>query len=289
MLTTLAAALFALAFAPSVPAAQTPATIAAPQPKVDALSRVAIIGASVSEGFQAEQGWQVAFAASLARESKVVDNSATSMFFMDPQANGAPQVDAALAAKPTLVLAVDFLFWFGYGTRDGDGGKIKSEDARVALLEKGLALLDKIECPLVVGDFPDMSVAVGTILRSSQMPKPETLTKLNARFAEWAKGKPNVITVPLAAWMNDLHANKTLELAGQKYEPAVTAKWMQADHLHPTAAGLAALAIMVDTQLEARKLVAKQDYLAEVAKIVERMQPKPETTPVPAPVPAGGK
>ena len=285
MLTALAAALFALSFAPSIPAAQTPGAVAAPEIKIDALSRVAIIGASVSEGFQAEQGWQAAFTASIAREFKCVDNGATSLFFMDPNQHGATQVDAALAAKPTLVLAVDFLFWYGYGTRDADGGRIKSEEARVALLEKGLALLDKFECPVVVGDFPDMSVSVGKMLQSKQMPATETLVKLNARFAEWAKGKPNVIALPLAQWMNDLHAHKTLELAGHKYEPEVTAKWMQDDQLHPTAAGLAALAALVDTHLEAHKLIAKKDYVADVAKVVERMQPKPEKTPAPV----GGK
>jgi hypothetical protein len=206
------------------------------------------------------------------------------MFFMDPKRHATPQIDAALAAKPTLVLAVDFLFWFGYGTRDFDGA-IKNEDARVALLEKGLALLDKFECTVVVGDFPDMSVAVGTMLEPSQMPKPETLVKLNARFAEWLKGKKNVVALPLAAWMNDLHAHKTLEIAGQKYEPTVTARWMQDDHLHPTAEGLAALATLVDSQLEARKIVTKKDYIPDAAKVLERMQAKPEK----APTPAGGK
>jgi len=273
MLTVLAVALLSLA--PQAPAAQASGAAVAQASKVDALSRVAIIGASLSEGYRADPGWQAAFGASLARECNFVANGATSMFFLHPVSSATSEVEAALAQKPTLVLAVDFLFWFGYGTRDAEGAAIKSEDARVTLLDKGLALLDKFDCPVVVGDFPDMSVSVGTMLQPKQMPAPETLAKLNARFAEWAKGRQNVIALPLAAWMSDMHARKVLEIGAQKYEPAVTATWMQPDKLHPTAAGLAALATVVDGQLEACKLLAKTDYIADAAKVLERMQPKP--------------
>ena len=69
------------------------------------------------------------------------------------------------------------------------------------LLERGLAQLNRIVdagVPLVVGDVPDMSLAVGKMLSKAQMPKLETITLANERIRAWAKDKPRVAILPLA-------------------------------------------------------------------------------------------
>jgi hypothetical protein len=256
----------------------TTATIARAE-RANALERVAIIGASVSHGHRAPPGWQAAFEASLSTDNHVVANAATSMVFLGPKQYAAPQIELALAQKPTLVLAVDFLFWFGYGTKTFDGDRIETEAERLALLDAGLALLDKIECPLVVGDFPDMTQAAGVMLRPEQLPQRATIEQLNARLAEWAKSKKNVVLVPLAAWARDLLSRKTLVIGSQTYEPSVTAKWIQPDRLHPTAEGLAALATLVDVELATAKLERETDFIVDVARVYARMTPSTSSAP----------
>lgn len=276
MFLALIVALCALVAPSGASAVQSPAPKAAAQAtKTDVLERVAIIGASVSEGFQAAPGWQAAFEASLVRERACVANAATALVFMGPKTYAAPQLERVLAERPTLVLAVDFLFWFGYGTLDFEGGALATGEARLALFERGLALLDKLECTLAVGDLPDMSAAVGRMLEARQVPQPATLDKLNARLAAWAKPKHNVVVVPLAAWMRELQAKKPVRIGAAAYAPTETARWMQTDALHPTAEGLAALATLVGAELEARKLVTKKERVAGVAEVLERMKVAP--------------
>ena len=40
------------------------------------------------------------------------------LFFMSPSRRGHHQATTAAATDPTLVMGLDFLFWYGYGNRD---------------------------------------------------------------------------------------------------------------------------------------------------------------------------
>jgi len=168
------------------------------------LQRVFMIGASASSGFllQADVGVPTSLTdvleAALVSEHEPVQASTSLSFFLSPLASGEKQIDKALAYEPTLLLALDFLFWFGYG-------RVASEDARLERLEQGLWLLDKLEGPLVVCDLPDMSAALDgrgpfgvPMLRPSQIPRGATLERLNAMLAAWAAERGDVIVVPLA-------------------------------------------------------------------------------------------
>jgi hypothetical protein len=111
-----------------------------------------------------------------------VTGDASGLFFTNPGVMGSAQVDATLTQEPrvTMVFADDFLFWFVYGALSADRTPIKEESQRLQLLENGLAQLNRIVdagVPLVVGDVPDMSLAVGKMLSKAQMPKLETIAR----------------------------------------------------------------------------------------------------------------
>lgn len=214
--------------------------------------RVAILGASLSQGFGARPGWGAAFAASRAIPPEVVSEHCTLFFFAKPVEHGTSLAEKARAADPTLVLAVDFLFWFGYGAVDISGGKLASEDDRLRLLDRGLSLLEPFTCPLVIGDFPDASPAVGKILAPEQMPAPKTLAALNKRVGDWAATRTNVVVLPLAEWMAQIRHGRTIRIGAHEFGKEAAAEWLQKDQLHPTSEGLIALAMLVNERLTNR-------------------------------------
>lgn len=264
----------ALATAHAAPQAAKPAAVpsAAAAPKRHAVEQVAIVGASLSEGFQAAPGWGAAFEASFARAGKVASNHSSSLVFMDLAGYGLAQAELALEEAPTLLLAIDYLFWFGYGSQDVDGKPVADEAQRLEMLERGLKSLEKFECPLVLGDFPNMSEAVGRILMPAQMPKAETLDKLNRRLREWAAPRENVVVIGLSSWVEELKSGKAIRIGERTYAAEVTKTWLQEDRLHPTVAGLAALATLVQHELATRKFVAANDYHSDAAAVLERLR-----------------
>ena len=255
-LACLAAALLAM-----VPAAMPIASARAPAPGVDARtlwSRVHFIGASASAGFGVRmpgaragagrgEAMTLARVAGLARVSAgEVTGDATGMFFMSPLQTGEGQVEQSLAMDPppTLVVADDFLFWFTYGATDADRRPVRDESQRLATLERGLALLERIDArgiPLVVGDIPDMSPAVGRMLSRAQMPEAETIGRANARIREWARERPRVAVLPLARLVEDLRSGKPFTAGRRSWSESTDGPLIQRDQLHPTFAGTVAL------------------------------------------------
>lgn len=220
--------------------------------------RVHVIGASASAGFGVRaplptghqgrtQALSLARIAQAARQqSGAVTGDATSLFFLSPVATGDKQVASvlALAQKPTIVFAVDYLFWFTYGAMDAEQKPIKDEKQRAALLEVGLQNLDKLVkagVPVVVGDLPDMSAAVGTMLSKSQMPQLTTLKSANERLVAWAAERPLVAVVPLAALVTQLNGQEPFKAGTRMWSNKTDGPLIQADHLHPTFVGSVAL------------------------------------------------
>lgn len=223
-------------------------------------AQVRVIGASASSGFgvvpPSEEGSkerlrsvnlaQVADCAA-GGASKVV-GKASSFFFSSPLETGTAQVEWVLAdeTRPSLVIAGDFLFWFTYGSHGTGEGDAASDDESVRLktLESGLALLDRLveaQIPVVVGDVPDMSPAVGKMLSPRQMPAKATLQKANERIRAWAEGKKRVAVMPLAKLVEDLRSGKPFESGRRTWSEASDGALIQRDQLHPTFAGLVAV------------------------------------------------
>ncbi len=222
-----------------------------------------VIGASASAGFGVRpplppdhpgrlQPVTLAAVADAARAGAgTVTGDATGLFFLSPSTNGAREVDGTLAAqpRPTIVVGVDFLFWFTYGAADGDGRAIRDEKQRLAHLEAGLALADRVVkagIPLVIGDIPDMSPAVGKMLSKAQMPALDTIARANERIRAWAEERPRVAVVPLARLVAELRSGKPFEAGRRTWSESADGALIQRDQLHPTFVGSLALLACIE-------------------------------------------
>ncbi len=175
-------------------------------------------------------------------QTAMVVTRAHMAMFSDPQGLGERQVRQALRGQPDLVVAVDFLFWFGYGSVGrGDRGR----ESRLQLQAKGLELLDSLNCPIILGDYPDMSGADARILHPRMIPDEETLDELNRRLRDWAEERPRVRLFPLARWVKQL-VEEGYPIPMEK-GPAQTPPLylLQSDRLHATRLGMAVLGFQV--------------------------------------------
>ena len=225
--------------------------------------RVAVIGASASAGFGCvyrEKREDGEYAASFRlidmvrlacpELALVTSDMSSGFFFMAPVRNGSKAAARAREFKPDCVVALDFLFWYCYGDDAPEGGALKDESQRLAKLELGLKELESFEVPVLVGDLPDMSRAVGKMLSARQMPAADTLRKANARFLEWAAGRSNVRVVPLARMQRQLMDENALDIGDTRIESKPDAPLLQRDELHPAPHGMAGLACAVASELK---------------------------------------
>jgi hypothetical protein len=209
--------------------------------------RVVVIGASASAGFTVYEPFggtntlkcrlSYYVESALATPHEPVRNLAVALLFLNPEGLGQQQVEVALTRKPTLLMGVDFLFWYGYG----DG---LSDDERRLRFNRGLKLLESFQCPMVVGDIPDASYATNSgIISPGQVPSPAVLAWANQRLKEWAALHTNVTILPLAHLMKAIVAHESLTGHGEVLTAKYSAEMLQADHLHPTPRGAAWLAL----------------------------------------------
>ncbi len=203
------------------------------------LDRVVVLGASLSAGFGNLLPLHMILRKAFPERKWTARNlkdTATSLFFLQPLGTGKFQVDKALDFKPTLVVGLDFLFWYLYGQ--------VPEKSRLQRLEKGLEQLERLgKVPVVVGDIPDMHGASPEMLPPSAIPKKETLKAANQRIYAWAKKHPNVLLFPLAKFTRKAKA-KGWDLkpgAGEKAPSPILhltpSQLLQKDRLHPSRAG----------------------------------------------------
>ncbi|MGK0185544.1 MAG: hypothetical protein ACI9R3_001322 [Verrucomicrobiales bacterium] len=210
--------------------------------------RPVLIGASVSGGFtQSEMlggpktaGYRLKHYvdAAILGEHDSAEAFGGAYFFMNPEKNGTTCVEKALTHQPSLVIAVDFLFWFCYG----DG---LTDAQRLEMFEKGLLLLEKFEVPMVVGNLPNAEAAVDKMLSKSQMPTLEVIDKCNARLLEWAKNRKAVAVLPLSDFMAATVANKPLQVRDHHWPGGSSRALLQPDFLHPSHHGCVGLTMFV--------------------------------------------
>lgn len=255
---------------PTLAAPQTPAPVAPPH-ATNHLERIVILGASLSGGFGVERNFAEVIQASLRAPERPPLLLSSLRLFTDPHTFGAREISQALDARPSLVVAIDFLFWFGYGSVDARGGKIAQEAGRLELLEDGLALLSKLDCPLVVGDFPDMSAAVGKMMAPEQMPAKSTLPLLSRRVREWAATRKNTIVLPLSEIVPLLDSPEGVRMGRHVLPP----EWqlLQDDQLHPTVEGLVGMAQLVCDGLVKNGLAREDDFDFDLASVMRKLKP----------------
>lgn len=256
-------------------APQTPAEPTQP------FDRIALIGASVTWGF----GNQIEIPLEtythhepvdladiidvmILKDHEIVVSGGDVAFFRTPRTSGARLAAEAAEAEPTLVLALDFLFWYGYGNRGIESRVHTGSKSRLKLLEMGLAELDRFDCPVVVFDFPDVSPAIGLMLNRSQVPTAETLAALNARLHEWASTKPNVILLPLHETLTQIRADEGFAIEDLQWPAGSLRTIILPDNLHPTTDGTIALAQLAVRALDnSTSTIGPDDYVRKPEQV----------------------
>ncbi len=213
------------------------------------LSSIAVIGASVSCGSGNAKELRVLRDVPLgvflkstltdeqSKRSRFLDLGDT-FFFMNPDVNANVQVSKAKAFEPTLIVALDFLFWFAYGE------ETRKSPRRAEGLERGLRILGRLDGPMVVGDLPDIDHALqgvgpfgGPIVRPAMFPSTEERLAMNQRIAEWAKARGNVRMVHLDGLITKMIRGEPVELRGNAWTVKKLSNALQRDRLHPTVKG----------------------------------------------------
>jgi hypothetical protein len=231
--------------------AEPPTPAPEPEPSQIPVLCVAVIGASFSGGYglrsELETNFDLARTLALALKAPQVEahSLANNVFIQNPEGLGKGQVARAQEFEPTLVIGLDFLFWYAYGYRRGC-------EARLLSLEEGLATLDQFECPVLVGDLIDATQALSgstafaagrSVLRPRQIPHEDCLTQLNARIKEWADSRSNVHVYSLSKYYEEAFKPGSFSLRGNVYGPERKPGLMQADLLHSTFRGTAAVCL----------------------------------------------
>ncbi|MEP4076683.1 hypothetical protein [Haloferula sp.] len=237
------------------------------------LDRIVVIGASVSRGFTEAEPFggeksnllrldRYLDAALTAPHGKIVNDS-NHLFFVSTEKEAAKQVERLTRRDPTLVVGIDFLFWFLYGHPEKVGDRLK-------LFDRGLELLSKIDAPLVIGDIPDASAAIGHMLSQPMVPNTKTRDEANRRLAAWAAKRPQVSIVALSDFVKSSEANAAITTGPLTLAAGTTRNLLQPDRLHPTHPGCAALALAImvslaDNGLDQEQVLWKPKEMVELS------------------------
>ena len=265
----------ALAATPQTdPAVEKKAKIVSPEEAPDVLRRIVVIGASVSDGYEAyitgEDGRPIRSPCGQQKLADLLDlaiigehgrviSKADLFFAFNPAKGGEKMVQEALKKKPTLVIAVDFLFWFAMGENGAD-------------LENGLKLLERFKCPVVIGNVPDLSQAKffkddGTTDFFKNLPV------INQRIGEWAHEHPNVTVVDLDEFNNNFSKGNPTKIGNVELSSDPKMPLFQGDGLHLTAEGMATLASFAMAKVaETRPEIQPSRLLTDPKKVIEEMR-----------------
>jgi hypothetical protein len=210
-----------------------------------------------------------------------VKNLANATVFMKPQESLRGQIERAVQAQPAAVVGIDFLFWCCYG--------ITNTEEQMQQFNKGLTLLEGIQCPLVIGDIPDASGTINIMLDAKDVPGPEARAALNQRLKEWAAAHKQVTVLGMNDVMRAVMANEAVTVRGTTIAAGKTRALIQGDNLHPTSRGCAVLALMIADALQSAQPALFAGELRrdpdEVLRAV--VPPKPRSSTNAVPVPAG--
>ncbi|HTE04770.1 MAG TPA: hypothetical protein VK824_01145 [Planctomycetota bacterium] len=223
---------------PAVPVAAEQATA------TSVLRHMVVIGASASYGINLPASLADALGALVAVPHDPPLDGALGSFSVASMETRAQLVELAAEREPSALIAVDFLFWYAHG--------FAPAEQRLARVEAALALLDRLQCPVVISLVPDMAPAVSFQVLNAVMPGPEMLATINRRIVEWAARRPNVIVVPLVERLDDMRHGRAIVVGPWSWPAGDQLRFVQPDGTHPTEEGLLVIARLVAEGLRAR-------------------------------------
>jgi hypothetical protein len=173
---------------------------------------------------------------SISVEHTAPRNLASTLMYLDPAGYMDRTIAMLTQDPPSAVVALDYLFWSIHGT--------KSDAERQRQLEGALSGLEKLSCPIVVGDVPDVTIATtvpSPAISRTMIPAAAFRDSANARIRTWAKAHKNVTVIPLASILTRLETGEAIRIRGNDWKESGTARLLQQDRLHPTIDGLVVL------------------------------------------------
>lgn len=215
----------------------------------------------------------VAFNAIVTAPHEVPLDLGDSGVFLDPNMALSDQAKAAAAWRPSVVIAVDWLFWPVHQAISLELPAEERAARRLASVDAALADLDAFSCPIVIGDVPEMRRAVGGLLRAEHDPGAAVRAQANERLAAWASARPNRFVLSVSALAHAVNEGAPIEIAGFTYGPGDARRLVQRDGLHVTPEGLAVLMAATFDRLCAEGLVSsdqRRHDLHEIAVAMER-------------------
>jgi len=231
--------------------APTPATADTPKPRREPPVSVSLAAILRQAGALSTPPASNAGAPSSAPTLPTIRHFTSGFFFANPGPVARSEVDRAIDAQPSLVLALDYLFWFAYGTVNAEGEPMRDGAQRMENLERGLQQLQRIidaGAPIVLGDIPDMRDSIGRMLSKAQVPSVETIDQANERIRAWIRERPSTRLLPLSQIQAGLRERKPVNLGGREWVSTDEVPLLQRDQLHPTFVGTVAIAsALIDT------------------------------------------
>ena len=225
--------------------------------EVSILARPMVIGASISAGFAAGKDLSQVLDAMLGRDHGSIETAFSMLFWREPIETARSQAALALESEPTLVIAIDFLFWLACGGRDLDGEPVTGGAQRLALLKHGLELLEPLPCPIVLGDLPHYRKDLSRMIAPATMPTPELLDELNRELRRWSERRGDVIVLPLAREIETAQDDAETVVGGWACREGRTRGLLQPDGIHPTLEGLVWIVHVMATEMVAREWIEK--------------------------------
>ena len=230
------------------------------------LDRVAVTGASVTAGWGVKTppiksdfgahtiNMKHIMEAMILVPHEEVAYFGNAMFFTRPDMYGRELIADIKQYDPSLIVAVDYLFWFAYGNTG-------SQKNRIEKFKQGLALLSNIKSPLIIGDVPDVHIAIGNMLSASQVPTVQTINTMNRMLSLWSDSRPNVTVINANELYAALLHNTAIKTSHYEWPAGSQARLLQKDMLHTTLEGTVAISLVVADAIGLKGLETNPEVL----------------------------
>ena len=189
------------------------------------------------------------------------------MFFTNPKAYGDEFIAKINEYEPSLLIGIDFLFWFAHGSTP-EGVDVTSY--RLVKLDYGLSLLDQVNCPIIVGNLPNIESAIENLLSRHQVPTQEVLAQLNERIEMWAQSKPNVRVIDAYHLWNLALKGEEFTVLDTTWPNGSQSRLLQDDMLHTTLEGTVAACLLVIEKIPERGVETNLEIIMKRAEAAAR-------------------
>ena len=191
------------------------------------------------------------------------------MFFAEPVVHGKELIERITAYDPTLIIAVDYLFWFAYG----DVG-LSGEEFRIKKFNEGLSCLENVKSDLLIGNIPDVHKAIGRVLSASHVPTVETIQKMNRMLNLWVLLHQNVTVLDVYTLYGALLDDAAIKTDTFTWPAGSKEKLLQKDMLHMTLEGTVAASLVVADAIGLEEIETNPKILMLKAAAIARAAAK---------------